>query len=232
MKMFKNFQLFSKSQLKISLFLYFKCLADAVPRFYIDYDSDTFVKDGKPFHYVSGSIHPYRVPREYWNDRLKKMWAAGLNAIQFYIFWNEHEPKPESYDFNGQNDIFEFITEAKRIGFVVILRVGPFVCAEHDYGALPWWLLSQGIDQIIPRSSEATYMNAVDRWFGVLLPRLVPYLYNNGGPIIMVQVENEYGSYFACDHQYTGHLRDLFRKYLGDETLLFTTGKFKMKIRK
>ena len=96
------------------------------------------------------------------------------------------------YDFNGQNDIFEFINQAHKIGFVVIFRAGPYVCGEHDFGALPWWLLSQGIDNIRPRSSESTYMKAVYKWFDILLPRLVPYLYNNGGPVIMVQVENEY----------------------------------------
>lgn len=96
--------------------------------FYIDYDSNTFVKDSKPFRYVSGSIHSYRIPRALWQDRLNKMWTAGLNAIQIYIFWNEHEPQPGVYDFDGQNDIFAFIELAKSIGFVIILRPGPYVC--------------------------------------------------------------------------------------------------------
>ena len=116
------------------------------------------------------------------------------------------------------------MNQAHKIGFLIIFRPGPYICGEHDYGALPWWLLSDGIDRIQPRTSEATYMKAVTRWFDVLLPKLVPYLYNNGGPIIMVQVENEYGSFPACDYEYTGQLRDLFRKHLGDETFLFTTG--------
>jgi len=121
------------------------------------------------------------------------------------------------------------MNQAHKIGFLIILRPGPYICGEHDYGALPWWLLSDGIDRIQPRTSEATYMKAVTRWFDVLLPKLVPYLYNNGGPIIMVQVENEYGSFPACDYEYTGQLRDLFRKYLGDETFLFTTGNIILK---
>ena len=156
--------------------------------FYIDFEKNSFVKDGEEFRYVSGSIHPYRVPKTLWEDRLKKMWSAGLNAIQTYVFWNEHEPMPGVYDFDGQNNIFEFIEMAHSIGFVVILRPGPYVCAEHDFGGLPWWLLSDGIKTIIPRSSEPTYLDAVTRWYKVLLPKFVPLLYKNGGPIITVQV--------------------------------------------
>ena len=191
--------------------------------FYIDFDQNTFVKDFKPFRYVSGSIHPYRVPHELWEDRLDKMWASGLNAIQIYIFWNEHEPYPGVYDFDGQNDIIHFIELAKARGFLIILRPGPYACAEHDYGALPWWLLANGTDTIIPRTIETNYMNAVRRYMSVLLPKFVPYLYKNGGPIITVQVENEYGSYYACDRQYTTALRDLFRQFLGNDVVLFTT---------
>lgn len=214
--------------LKIMLFKYLVLAALisaslAAPSFSIDYTNNTFVRDGKPFRYVSGSIHLYRIPRDYWHDRLEKYWAAGLNAIETYIFWNEHEPKPGVYDFDSyEKDIFAFMTLAQRIGFVVIFRAGPYICGEHEYGALPWWLMSNGIDTIVPRSSEATYMAAVERWYEVLLPKLVPFLYRNGGPIVTVQVENEYGSYFTCDHTYTGRLRDLFKKYLGNETVLFT----------
>lgn len=198
-------------------------MSSAERSFYIDYDSNSFIKDGKTFRYVSGSIHPYRVPREYWQDRLNKIWASGLNAIEVYIYWNEHEPKPGVYDFSGQNDIFHFISQAQKTGFLVILRAGPYICAEHEFGGLPWWLLSDGVDVIIPRSSETLYMNAVTRWLKEFLPRVVPYLYRNEGPIITVQVENEYGSYSLCDRVYTSYLRDIFREYLGDETLLFTT---------
>ena len=196
----------------------------STPSFYIDYDGNTFVKDGKPFRYVSGSIHMYRVPRDLWYDRLIKMWAAGLNAIETYVFWNEHEQTPGVYDFEGQCDIFEFIKLAQKIGFVVIFRAGPYACGEHDYGGLPWWLLSNGTGSILPRSSEQNYMNAVNRWMQALLPKVVPYLYENGGPIITVQVENEYGSYYTCDREYQSQLRDLFRKYLGEKVVLFTTG--------
>ena len=106
------------------------------------------------------------------------------------------------------------------------ISTGPYVCGEHEYGALPWWLLKDGTDTLVPRTNEATFMKAVDRWYAKLLPMLVPFLYRNGGPIVTVQVENEYGSYYACDSVYTGALRDLFKKYLGDETVLFTVGKW------
>jgi len=113
---------------------------------------------------------------------------------------------------------------AQKTGFVVIFRAGPYICGEHEYGGLPWWLMSDGIDNLVPRSSEETFMKAVNRWFAVLLPKLVPYLYKNGGPVISVQVENEYSSYFACDYVYTGMLRDMFQKYLGTDVVLFTVG--------
>lgn len=85
---------------------------------------NTFLKDGKPFRYVSGSIHLYRVPKKLWLDRLSKMWAAGLNAIETYVFWNQHEPFPGVFDFDGQNNILEFIEMAQKIGFLIILRPG------------------------------------------------------------------------------------------------------------
>ncbi len=198
------------------------------PSFYIDHKSDTFIKDGLPFQYISGSIHSYRVPRDYWQDRLDKIKALGLNAIQIYVFWNEHEPVEGEYDFEGQKDIFEFIDMAYKTGLLVILRPGPYICGEHDYGGLPWWLLSEGTSSLVPRSSEYAYMRAVSRWLQELLPRFVPYLYANGGPIITVQVENEYGSYFACDEKYMSTLLDLFRNYLGDNVILFTTGIFEV----
>jgi beta-galactosidase len=108
----------------VHLFYNLKNLVEAKRNFYIDFKNDTFIKDDQPFRYVSGSIHPYRVPRELWQDRLDKMWAAGLNAIQIYIFWNLHEPYPGVYDFEGQNNVFEFIKLAQKTGFVLILRPG------------------------------------------------------------------------------------------------------------
>ncbi|KAF1654855.1 Beta-galactosidase, partial [Eudyptes chrysocome] len=189
--------------------------------FGIDYDSDCFVKDGRPFRYISGSIHYSRVPRYYWRDRLLKMKMAGLDAIQTYVPWNYHEPQLGMYDFSGDKDLEYFLQLANDTGLLVILRAGPYICAEWDMGGLPAWLLEK--KSIVLRSSDSDYLAAVEKWMGVLLPKMRPHLYQNGGPIIMVQVENEYGSYFACDYDYLRSLLKLFRQHLGDEVVLFTT---------
>ncbi|XP_025946071.1 beta-galactosidase isoform X5 [Apteryx rowi] len=189
--------------------------------FGIDYDCNCFVKDGRPFRYISGSIHYSRIPRYYWKDRLLKMKMAGLDAIQTYVPWNYHEPQPGIYDFSGDRDLEYFLQLANETGLLVILRAGPYICAEWDMGGLPAWLLEK--ESIVLRSSDSDYLAAVGKWIGVLLPKMKPHLYQNGGPIIMVQVENEYGSYFACDYDYLRSLQKLFRQHLGDEVVLFTT---------
>ncbi|XP_068176978.1 beta-galactosidase [Antennarius striatus] len=191
------------------------------PTFSIDYKTDCFRKDGEVFRYISGSIHYSRIPRVYWKDRLLKMYMAGLNAIQTYIPWNYHEESPGRYSFSGDRDLEHFLQLAKDIGLLVILRPGPYICAEWDMGGLPAWLLKK--EDIILRSSDPDYIAAVDKWMGKLLPMMKPFLYQNGGPIITVQVENEYGSYFACDYNYLRHLSKQFRSHLGDDVVLFTT---------
>ncbi|XP_019617515.1 PREDICTED: beta-galactosidase-like [Branchiostoma belcheri] len=190
--------------------------------FSIDYDNNTFLKDGEPFRYISGSIHYSRVPRSYWQDRLNKMYAAGLNAIQTYVPWNLHEPKPGKYDFTGNNDIEAFLKLANDTGLLVILRPGPYICAEWDMGGLPSWLMKDN-SSIVLRSSDPAYLDPVDTYMAQLLPRIKPYLYNNGGPIITVQVENEYGSFYTCDYDYLRHLRQVFIQHLGPDVVLFTT---------
>ncbi|KAM9857244.1 beta-galactosidase [Aulostomus maculatus] len=189
--------------------------------FTVDYRDDCFRKDGEKFRYISGSIHYNRIPRAYWKDRLLKMYMAGLNAIQTYIPWNFHEGTQGLYDFSEVRDVEYFLRLAQDIGLLVILRPGPYICGEWDMGGLPAWLLKK--KDIVLRSSDPDYIAAVDKWMGKLLPMMKPYLYQNGGPIIAVQVENEYGSYFACDYNYMRHLTKLFRSYLGDEVVLFTT---------
>ncbi|XP_045292650.1 beta-galactosidase isoform X1 [Leopardus geoffroyi] len=189
--------------------------------FKIDYSHNRFLKDGQPFRYISGSIHYFRVPRFYWKDRLLKMKMAGLNAIQTYVPWNFHEPQPGQYQFSGEHDVEYFLKLAHELGLLVILRPGPYICAEWDMGGLPAWLLLK--ESIILRSSDPDYLAAVDKWLGVLLPKMKPLLYQNGGPIITVQVENEYGSYFTCDYDYLRFLQRRFRDHLGGDALLFTT---------
>ncbi|XP_008326979.1 beta-galactosidase-1-like protein [Cynoglossus semilaevis] len=189
--------------------------------FSIDYKNDCFLKDGKPFQFISGSIHYSRIPPQYWKDRLTKMFMAGLNAIQVYVPWNYHETIPGIQKFTGDRDLEHFLDLANQTGLLVILRPGPYICAEWEMGGLPAWLLQKST--MILRSSDQEYLQAVDKWFYVLLPKIKRWLYINNGNIISVQVENEYGSYFACDYNYMRHLRTLFRFYLGGETLLFTT---------
>ncbi|XP_067106534.1 beta-galactosidase [Osmerus mordax] len=203
------------------LCLLLDCTRGAPRTFSVDYKSDCFRKDGEEFRYISGSIHYNRIPRVYWKDRLLKMYMAGLNTIQTYVPWNYHEPSPNRYDFGGDRDLDHFLQLAHDLGLLVILRPGPYICGEWDMGGLPAWLLNK--KDIVLRSSDPDYIAAVDKWMGKLLPMIKPFLYQNGGPIITVQVENEYGSYFACDYNYLRHLIALFRSHLGDEVVLFTT---------
>uniref|UniRef100_A0A4W6FMD3 Galactosidase, beta 1-like n=1 Tax=Lates calcarifer TaxID=8187 RepID=A0A4W6FMD3_LATCA len=201
-----------------------KCLALTVSgerSFSIDYKHNCFLKDGKPFQYISGSIHYSRIPRYYWRDRLVKMYMTGLNAIQVYVPWNFHEAVQGVHNFTGDRDLEHFLDLANQTGLLVILRPGPYICAEWEMGGLPAWLLQK--PNIILRSADTDYAQAVSNWLAVLLPKMKPWLYINGGNIISVQVENEYGSYYACDYNYMRHLRTLFRFFLGEDTVLFTT---------
>lgn len=158
-----------------------------------------FTLDGKPFRVISGEMHYPRIPREYWHARLKMARAMGLNAITTYVFWNEHEPTPGVYDFTGNNDVAEFIREAQQEGLYVILRPGPYVCAEWEFGGYPSWLLKD--PTTVVRSSDPKYMVPATRWIKRLGQELAPLQIGNGGPVVLVQVENEYGS-FGDDHAY------------------------------
>ncbi|XP_018585181.1 beta-galactosidase-1-like protein isoform X2 [Scleropages formosus] len=185
--------------------------ASGTRTFSIDYSHDRFLKDGAPFQYISGSVHYFRIPRAYWKDRLLKI----------YVPWNFHETIQGVYNFTGDRDLEHFLDLANRTGLFVILRPGPYICAEWEMGGLPAWLLQK--PNIMVRTADPDYLQAVNDWLAVLLPKVKPWLYGNGGNILSVQVENEYGSYFACDYNYMRHLRALFRYFLGDDTILFTT---------
>ena len=160
---------------------------------------DHFALDGKPFQIISGEMHYARVPRAYWRQRLRMAKAMGLNTITTYVFWNVHERQPGVYDFSGQYDVAEFIREAQQEGLYVILRPGPYVCAEWEWGGYPAWLLKQ--KGIVVRSSDPKFMVPAKAWLKRLGQELAPLQIENGGPIIAVQVENEYGS-FGNDHAY------------------------------
>ena len=167
---------------------------------------DHFELDGKPFRVLAGEMHYARVPREYWRDRLRKAKAMGLNTITTYVFWNVHEPQPGVYDFSGNYDVAEFIREAQQEGLYVNLRPGPYSCAEWDFGGFPGWLLKD--HSMVVRSSDPKFIAAASRWMHRLGQELAPLQIDRGGPIIMVQIENEYGS-FGNDRDYLNQIRNM-----------------------
>ena len=170
----------------------------------------TFLLNGKPFVVKAAEIHYPRIPREYWEHRIKMCKALGMNTICIYIFWNLHEQREGVFDFTGQNDVAEFCRLAKKNGMYVIVRPGPYVCAEWEMGGLPWWLLKK--KDIRLREQDPYFMSCVDRFEKNVAKQLAPITIQHGGPIIMVQVENEYGSY-GEDKAYISQIRDTLRKY-------------------
>jgi len=154
------------------------------------YDDRSYMVDEQRVWLSSGSIHYFRVPRELWRDRLLKAKRAGLNCITTYVAWNVHEPAPGEWNFEGQADIREFILEAQSLGLYVILRPGPYICGEWDFGGFPAWLAAKS--GLTLRTSNATFMHYFDKYLGQLLPRLADLQVTHGGPIILVQNENEY----------------------------------------
>jgi beta-galactosidase len=180
-----------------------------------------FQFDGHPYQILSGEMHYPRVPRAYWRDRFQKARAMGLNTITTYVFWNLHEPRPGVYDFSGQNDVAEYIREAQQEGLNVILRPGPYVCAEWELGGYPSWLLKD--HSLVLRSTDPKYIAAMNEWFARLAKETAPLLLHNGGPIIAIQVENEYGS-FGNDHAYMEAVKSALLKsgLAAPDTLLYT----------
>ncbi|XP_021551916.1 beta-galactosidase-1-like protein 2 [Neomonachus schauinslandi] len=152
-----------------------------------------FMLEDSTFWIFGGSMHYFRVPKEYWKDRLLKMKACGLNTLTTYVPWNLHEPERGQFDFSGNLDLEAFVLMAAEIGLWVILRPGPYICSEIDLGGLPSWLLQDSGMRL--RTTYKGFTEAVDLYFDHLMSRVVPLQYKHGGPIIAVQVENEYGSY-------------------------------------
>jgi len=181
-----------------------------------------FFLEGKPFRILSGAIHYFRVVPEYWKDRLLKLKAMGLNTVETYVPWNLHEEVKEQFNFDGNLDIVHFIKVAQSVGLFVIIRPGPYICAEWDLGGLPSWLLRDPKMKL--RSMYPPYIRAVGNYFNKLLPILAPLQYSRGGPIIAFQVENEYGSFGKHDlsAEYMAHMRDLMMAN-GLTELLFTS---------
>jgi len=197
-------------------------VASSSRSFSVDWDNDRFLKDGKPFTYQSGGMHYFRVPHQYWSDRMNKIKLAGMNTLQTYISWNSHEQVEGEFNFEGDNNITEYLSLAQSHGLNVVLRPGPYICAEWTFGGLPYWLLNKPGMEV--RMYNKPYVEAIAKWFAVLFPIIKPFLYENGGPIITVQVENEYGAYgpYVCDKKYLQFLLDLNKKYLGENPVYFT----------
>ena len=179
-----------------------------------------FVRAGKPHQIVSGSMDFQRIPRAYWKDRLQKARAMGLNAITTYVYWNAVEPRPGQFDFSGDNDVAAFVYMAQHEGLDVILRPGPYVCAEWEAGGFPAWLFAD--PHLHVRTQDPKYLKAVERYFQRLGKELAPLMAAHGGPIIAVQVENEYGSY-GDDRTYMEQIHQaLIRAGFGTD-LMFTS---------
>ena len=159
----------------------------------LSYKNRQFYLKGKPFRILSGAIHYFRTVPQYWEDRMKKLKACGLNTVETYVSWNLHEPSPGTFHFDGILDVREFIKLAGTLGLYVIFRPGPYICSEWDFGGMPGWLLNDPGMKV--RTNYPGYVAAVDRFFGKLLPLVKDLQFAAGGPIIMVQVENEYGVY-------------------------------------
>jgi len=171
---------------------------------------DQFYLDGKPFQIISGAIHYFRVPRAYWDDRLKKLKAMGCNTVETYIPWNLHEPEPGTFRFEGDLDVGAFLSLAQENGLYAILRPSPYICAEWEFGGLPSWLLAG--EDIPLRSSKGPFLDHVARYYRSLFPRLVPWQADRGGPVLLMQVENEFGAWGERDGAYLSALARLMRE--------------------
>ena len=178
----------------------------------------TFLLNGEPFVVKAAEIHYPRIPRPYWEHRIRMCKALGMNTMCIYVFWNLHEQREGVFDFSGNNDVAEFCRLAQKNGMYVIVRPGPYVCAEWEMGGLPWWLLKK--KDIRLRERDPYFMERVKIFEQKVGEQLAPLTIQNGGPIIMVQVENEYGSY-GEDKPYVSEIRDCLRGIYGDKLALF-----------
>ncbi len=185
----------------------------------LTYKDDRFYLDGKPFTVISGAMHYFRIPREYWHDRLLKLKECGFNTVETYTCWNLHERHEGKFDFSGNLDIEAYIDTAAELGLNVILRPGPYICAEWEFGGLPSWLLTY--ENMELRCCDEVFLSKVRRYYGELLHRIRPRLAANGGNIFMLQIENEYGSY-GNDKKYMQAIVDIYREHNMD-CLMFTS---------
>ena len=180
---------------------------------------DRFYLNDKPFNIYSGAMHYFRTLPEYWEDRLTKLKLAGFNTVETYVCWNLHEPKKGVFDFEGMLDIVKFLQTAQKLGLYAIVRPGPYICAEWEFGGFPAWLLKD--KNIELRCNDPLYLSHVRDYFQKLFDVLRPQLITNGGNIIAMQIENEYGSY-GNDKKYLKALSDMYDE-MGIDVLKFTS---------
>ena len=167
---------------------------------------DNFYLNGEPFKIISGAVHYFRIVPEYWRDRLEKLKAMGANTVETYVPWNMHEPQKGKFRFDGMMDIKKFILLAQELGLYVIVRPSPYICAEWEFGGLPAWLLKE--DGMRLRTCYEPFLNAVREYYKILFPVITPLQITNGGPIILMQVENEYG-YYGDDTKYMETMKQI-----------------------
>lgn len=180
---------------------------------------DQITIGNEPVKIISGAVHYGRIHPSYWRDRLEKIKAMGCNTIETYVPWNIHEPEKGTFQFEGQYDLIRFIELIHELDLYLILRASPYICAEWEFGGLPYWLLKDRNMRV--RSLYQPYMNHLEAFFEVLIPKVSEYQIHKGGPIILVQVENEYG-YFSNEKTYTRKLADIYKRY-GIEVPLVTS---------
>lgn len=180
---------------------------------------EDFMLNGQPFKIISGAIHYFRLPTSQWEDSLYNLKALGANTVETYLPWNIHEPAEGVFDFAGMKDVEAFVSLAQRLGLWVILRPSVYICAEWEFGGLPAWLLKESGIRL--RSTDERFMSRVANYYQELLPRLAPLQVTQGGPVLMMQIENEYGSY-GMDKEYLKATKALMEAG-GIEVPLFTS---------
>ncbi len=185
---------------------------------------DDFYLDGKPFKIISGAFHYFRTVPQYWRDRLEKLKAMGCNTVETYIPWNMHEPKKGEFDFSGMLDVAAFVKLAQELGLYVIIRPSPYICAEWEFGGLPAWLLAE--DGMKLRVSYEPFFKHIEDYYKVLMPMLVPLQIHKGGPVILMQVENEYG-YYATDKDYMLRIKQIMLDNGVEVPLVTSDGPYK-----
>lgn len=178
-----------------------------------------FLLNGKPFKIISGAVHYFRIVPEYWHRTLYNLKAMGCNTVETYVPWNLHQPQPEEFCFDKRADLAKFLQTAQDLGLYVILRPTPYICAEWEFGGLPAWLLND--HRVKLRQNDPVFLEYVSPYFAKLLPLVAPFQFTQGGNILMMQIENEYGS-FGNDKNYLRAIRDLMQKY-GVNVPLFTS---------